>query len=71
MGETTGVNVLNGGKRGPDDLFSCPHYTLEALAAGDGASTVPYSDAAAQDALYNSSVIPLLTSVQGCCLVFS
>ena len=23
---------------------------------GDGASTVPYSDAAAQDALYNSSV---------------
>ena len=56
MGETTGVNVLNGRKRGHDDLFRCPHYTLEALAAGDGASTVPYSDAAAQDAFYNSSV---------------
>ena len=41
---------------GPDDLFSFPHYTLEALAAGDGAGTVPYSDAAAQDALCNSSV---------------
>ena len=41
---------------GPDDLFSCPHYTLEAPVAGDSASTIPYSDAAAQDALYNSSV---------------
>ena len=29
---------------------------LEALAAGNGTGTVPYSDAAAQDALYNSYV---------------
>ena len=32
------------------------HYTLEFLAAEDGVSTVPAIDAAAQDALYNSSV---------------
>ena len=49
-GETTGVNVLN------YYIFSCSHCTLEALLAGDVASTLPYSDAAAQDALYNSSV---------------
>ena len=56
MGETTVVNVLNIGKWDPNDIFSCLHYMLDGLAAGDGASTVPYSDAAAQDALYNSSV---------------
>ena len=45
-------------------MSKCPQWrkeglsslTLEALAAEDGASAVPYSDAAAQDALYNSSV---------------
>ena len=51
MGETTGVNVPNGGKRGPDDSLA---LTMEAHAARDGASSVPYSDAAAQDASYNS-----------------
>ena len=50
-GETTVGNVFNARKRGPDDLFNRPHSTLEGLAAGDDAGTVPYSDAAAQDAL--------------------
>lgn len=52
VGETVVVNILNGGKS-----VSCSHYVLEALAAGDGASTVPHSDAAAQDALYSLLLI--------------
>ena len=46
--------------RGCDDCSKSPqwtHCTLEALVAGDCARTILYSDAAAQDALYNSSII--------------
>ena len=51
----TVVNVLSGGKSSPDDFFSCPHYTLEGLVAGDGGN-VSYRDVAAEDDFYNSSV---------------
>ena len=44
---STGVNVLNRGNRGPDDLFSCPYCILEALEARDGAGSILYGDASA------------------------
>ncbi len=54
-GETSAVNVLEGGERDTNDLLSCSHYALKGLAAGCVAH-IPHSDAASQDALDGASV---------------
>ena len=46
-----GVNVRDRGKKNPDDLFSCPHYSLEGLAVGGGVIPKPGINTAGNDAL--------------------
>ncbi|KAK1803163.1 hypothetical protein P4O66_021690 [Electrophorus voltai] len=50
------VDVHDGGKRDPNDLLSCSHYCLEGLAVKGAAVPKPGNDAAAQDALYSTSI---------------
>ncbi|KAI3364103.1 hypothetical protein L3Q82_010929 [Scortum barcoo] len=55
-GEARGVNVLQGGERGTDDLLSCSHDALEGLSAGRGAGAIQHGDATGQDAFDGASV---------------
>ena len=51
-----GVDVWDGGESDSDDLFSCPHHSLQILMVQSGAVSESGSDAATQEALYSPSV---------------
>lgn len=56
-----GVNVCDGGKGYPDDLFSCPHYRLQGLVGPSWCSWCkPSSDAAAKVL----SIVPSVVSTK-------
>ncbi len=64
-GETGAVDVLEGGERDINNLFSCSHYPLKRLAAGCVAGAIPHSDAARQNALDGASVEGALDGGRG------
>lgn len=51
MGETSVVNLQKGGKRDNSDLLSLSYSALQGLVAGKGVGTIPFVDAASQNAL--------------------
>lgn len=49
-------DVLNVGKRSPNDFLRCPHYSPHTLPLRGTAASTPHRDAAGQNALYGASV---------------
>lgn len=54
-GEAGVAEVLKGGAKDDNDLFSCSHYAVKHVPAGGSAGAAPHSDAAGQDSLNYAS----------------